>query len=323
EIGRWQPDPVNPGQEAWGPAWGQLAPFALKSVDKFVPPPMPDVASPAYATSYNEVKELGSIDSTLRTPEQTEIGLFWAYDRVGLGTPLALYNDALRAVAEQEGNTVEENAELFAKASVAMADAAIVAWDAKFAYDFWRPVTGIRDGDIDGNPLTEGDADWTPLGAPDGEDAIGFTPPFPTYISGHATFGGAVFGSLIEFYGTDDIGFTLASEELEILLADAELQELFGLNLEDAERTFSSFSEAMAENGRSRVYLGIHWDYDDLVGQEVGVDVAEALFDRRFVAAKRPGHSQGLNAGRVPEPSAAALLMVGIAACIIWRRQRG
>lgn len=327
EVGRWQPDPVNPGQEAWGPAWGQVTPFALKSVDRYLPPPTPDLTSQAFADSYNEVKALGAVDSSVRTAEQTEVGLFWAYDRVGLGTPLSLYNDTLRTVAEQQGNTTAENAKLFAKASVAMADAAIVAWNAKFDYDYWRPVTGIRDGDLDGNPLTEADPNWTPLGAPDGVDEIGFTPPFPTYISGHATFGGALFESLIEFYGTDNIEFSLSSEELSILMADPELQELYGLSLEDAERTFSSFSEAMAENGRSRVYLGIHWDFDDILGQEVGQDVAQAVFDGRFESPNRRrrgrrGHGLAPGVQPAPEPASVVLLAMGLTPWVIHRGVR-
>ncbi|HRX78492.1 MAG TPA: phosphatase PAP2 family protein, partial [Pirellulaceae bacterium] len=277
EVGYFQPDPLNPAVPAWGPAWGNVDTFAISSTDDFVPDSPPDLTSEEYAASYNEVLELGSVDSEVRTADQTEAGLFWAYDRVGLGTPLALYNDVLLQIANQQGNTMEENAALFAQASVAMADAAIVAWDTKFSEEFWRPVTAIHAGDIDGNELTEGDADWVALGAPNGEDLTGFTPQFPTYISGHATFGGALFGTLQAFYGTDNIAFELSSQELELLLENPELQEAYGLELDDATRSFSSFSEAMAENGRSRVYLGIHFDFDDTVGQEVGSAIAASV----------------------------------------------
>ncbi|WP_404309931.1 dockerin type I domain-containing protein [Neorhodopirellula lusitana] len=278
EIGYFQADPLNPDVPAWGLTWGEVDTFAISSTDEFIPETTPALTSEAYAESYNEVLELGSVDSTERTADQTEAGIFWAYDREGLGTPLALFGDVLESVATQEGNTFEENVALFAQASVAMADAAIVAWDTKFSEEFWRPITAIQQGDADGNDLTEGDADWTSLGAPDGgDDIIGFTPQFPTYISGHATFGGALFGTLQEFYGTDDISFDVTSEELEILLEDPELQEAYGLDLDDATRSFDSFSEAMAENGRSRVYLGIHFDFDDLVGQEVGQAIAASV----------------------------------------------
>ncbi|MEW4486640.1 chloroperoxidase [Thalassoglobus sp. JC818] len=274
-AGYFQVDPLNPDVPVWGPAWGEVETFAISSPEGFAPESTPALTSEEYAASYNEVKELGSFDSNVRTEDQTEAGLFWAYDNEGMGTPIALYNDVLITIAEQQGNTFEENAALFAQTSVAMADAAIVAWHTKFDENFWRPVTAIHEGDNDGNPLTEGDPNWTALGAPDGQgDIIGFTPQFPTYISGHATFGGALFGSLQEFYGTDDISFDLTSVELELLLADPDLQEAYGLDLDDAVRSFDSLSEAMAENGRSRVYLGIHFDFDDLVGQEVGQAVA-------------------------------------------------
>ncbi|MEM6553924.1 MAG: vanadium-dependent haloperoxidase [Planctomycetota bacterium] len=309
-VGHWQVDPLNPDQEAWGPAWGEVQTFAVKDVNDFMPPAMPSLDSAAYAEAYNEVKELGSVDSTMRTSEETEIGIFWAYDRVGMGTPMRLFNDALRTVADDQNNTLDENAELFAKASVAMADAGIVAWNSKFAFDFWRPVTGIRDGDLDGNADTEADGDWTPLGAPNGTTEIGFTPPFPTYLSGHATFGGAVFGVLQEFYETDDISFSLTSEELAVILANDELREEYGLELgTDAVREFDSFSEAMMENGRSRVYLGIHWNFDDTEGQITGASIASSLFSGAFVA--------------VPEPATAVLLAAGLGLMRGGRRRRG
>lgn len=278
DVGDFQADPLNPDVPTWGPAWGEVETFAISSSDDFLPETTPSLTSEEYAASYNEVLELGSVDSEIRTADQTEAGIFWAYDREGLGTPIALFNDILQTIAVQEGNTLEENAALFAQASVAMADAGITAWDTKFTEEFWRPVTAIHAGDADDNSRTEGDPDWVALGAPDGEgDEIGFTPQFPTYISGHATFGAALFGTLQDFYGTDDISFDVTSTELEILLDDPELQEAYGLDLDDATRSFDSFSEAMAENGRSRVYLGIHFDFDDLVGQEVGQAIAASV----------------------------------------------
>ncbi len=286
--GRWQPDPLNPSQEAWGPNWGNVQTFRIASVAPFLPSAPPPLSSQQYATSFNEVKELGAIDSATRTQEQTDIGKFWAYDRVGMGTPIRLYNQALRNIADIKNNTTEDNAKLFAKASVAMADAGIVAWNAKFEHDLWRPVTGIRQADTDGNPDTIADPNWTPLGAPELNDPD-FTPPFPTYISGHATFGGALFASIENFYGTDSITFGLSSDEL-----DGEI------------RMFDSLSEAMAENGRSRVYLGIHWDYDDTEGQLVGIDVANFISSSAFVTA-------------VPEPGSFAF---GVAAVAWWMRRR-
>ncbi|MCR9198584.1 MAG: hypothetical protein NXI04_08080 [Planctomycetaceae bacterium] len=285
EVGAFHADPLNPDVPVWGPGWGDVQTFAIDAAEDFAPETTPALTSEDYADSYNEVKELGAVDSTTRTADETEAGIYWAYDREGLGTPLSLYNDVIEVIARQEGNSLEENAALFAQTSVAMADAAIVAWHTKFDEEFWRPVTAIHDGELDGNPLTEDDDNWTALGAPDGgDDIIGFTPQFPTYISGHATFGGALFGSLQEFYGTDDIAFDLASNELSIIMDNPELEAAYGLDLDDAVRSFDTLSEAMEENGRSRVYLGIHFDFDDTVGQEVGQDVASAVSSEFVVA---------------------------------------
>lgn len=297
QIGKWSPDPLNPTQEAWGPEWGKLTTFALPDTSSMMPGPMPSLTSQQYTDAFNEVKELGSLNSASRTAEQTEIALFWAYDRVGMGTPMRLYLQVMEKVSAGQGNDLHENARMYALASTALADAGIVAWDAKFLYDFWRPVTGIRDADLDGNPDTIADPTWTPLGAPgglhpDGSTIPDFTPPFPTYISGHATFGGALFGSLESFYGTDDISFSLTSDETP-----------------GAVRDFDSFSEAMIENGRSRVYLGIHWNFDDMVARDVGSDISGYIATNYF----QP----------VPEPSSHVLLLAatGVLALRVRRRR--
>ena len=293
QVGHWQPDPLNPTQQAWGPAWGDVTPFRLSSAIPFMPAPPPALNSQRYADAFNEVKALGALNSSTRTAEQTDIGNFWAYDRVGMGTPMRLYNQVLRNIAQQQGNTTEQNAEMFAKTTVAMADAGIVAWNAKFKYDFWRPVTGIREADLDGNMQTEADPDWVPLGAPEpmGQN---FTPPFPTYTSGHATFGGALFASIEDFYGTDEIKFSLASDELNGMI-----------------RSFDRLSDAMAENGRSRVYLGIHWDFDDLVARTTGKDVANFISNRPFVSVVA-----------IPEPSSIMFLTCASMVATGVRRKR-
>ena len=291
-AGHWEPDPtITPTQEAWGPAWGDMQPFALASTAPYMPPPPPEMTSQAYADTFNTVKELGRLNSATRTQEQTNIGLFWAYDRQGMGTPMNLFDQILCTVATQQGNSLSDNARLFAMASVAMADAGIVAWDSKFAYDLWRPISGIRRADEDGNPLTDPDPTWVPLGAPGGDDPD-FTPPFPTYVSGHATFGGALFEILKDFYGTDDIAFSATSAEL---------------TGPEATRHFASFSKAMAENGVSRVYLGIHWHFDDTVGQIVGQQVADAVGTAYF----QP----------IPEPTTAALTL-GLGGLMLMCRRR-
>ncbi|QDU89943.1 PAP2 superfamily protein [Pirellulimonas nuda] len=296
--GHWQSDPLNPGQQAWGPAWGSMQTFAIGSTAPFAPGPPPSLDSAEYAAAFNEVKSLGAVDSVTRTADQTEIGVFWGYDRLGMGTPMRMFEQVLNNVAISQGNTDKQNAELFAKASVAMADAGIVAWDSKFEHDLWRPVTGIREADTDGNPLTIADPNWVPLGAPgglgpNGETIDNFTPPFPTYLSGHATFGGALFEVLADFYGRDDISFSLTSDELP-----------------GVTRNYTSFSEAMAENGRSRVYLGIHWNFDDALGQLAGSQVARAIMQGQFISAPA-----------VPEP-AAATLAIAVAGLVCLRRRK-
>jgi len=284
-VGHWQPDPLNPAQMAWGPEWGELKPFAVSDMNAMMPPAMPALTSQEYSDAFNEVKSLGELNSTTRTADQTEAGLFWAYDRVGIGTPMRLYIDVLDTISTQEGNSLSDNALLYAMASTSVADAGIVAWDAKFQYDFWRPISGIRQADQDGNPDTIIDPDWIPLGAPGGIHPDGsliddFTPPFPTYISGHASFGGALFGAIEEFYGTNDIAFPLESEELP-----------------GVTRHFDSLSDAMAENGRSRVYLGIHWDFDDFMARDVGKVVADDVMQNYF--------------SPVPEPETGLLVLLG------------
>jgi hypothetical protein len=271
--GHWQPDPLNPTQTAWGPGWGFVDPFALLSGDQFLPPPVPDMTGAQYAEAFNEVKSLGGdgiITPTTRTPEQTEIGLFWAYDRAGTGAPPSLYNQITQHIAEQEDNTLVENARLFALVNLAQADAGITSWDCKYKDDFWRPITAIRRAAEDGNPDTAADPTWTPLGAPgNGSTIPNFTPPFPAYVSGHATFGAAALEVLRQFYGTDNISFTIGSDELP-----------------GVTRTFASFSQAAEENARSRIYLGIHWNFDDVQGRALGVKVGDWVFDH--VAQPRP-----------------------------------
>lgn len=288
EPGNHDVDPLNPNQGFLTPGWGDVTPFVLADGSQFMPPPFPELTSAAYAEVFNEVKVVGALDAEVsdrdnngildRTDDQTEIGLFWGYDE-RLGSPARLYNEAARVVAVQEGNTVGENARLFGLVMVAMADAGINAWNAKYTYAIWRPILGIRNADLDGNPDTIEDPNWVPLGAPGNQgdpagfggapgpdadpDPVGgpdFTPPFPSYTSGHATFGGAAFTVLINFYEADNIAFDLSSDET------------------GTTRHYDSFSEAIEENSLSRIYLGVHWRIDQEQGEATGEAVGALVF---------------------------------------------
>ena len=189
------------------------------------------------------------------------------------------------------GADVVQTARLLALVNVAMADAGIAIWESKYHYDFWRPVTGIRESEPgtgpsglgDGNPATQGDPEFSPLGAPASNlTGPNFTPPFPAYPSGHATFGGALFETLRNYYGTDAIAFTFVSDELNGVTVDNQ-----GNVRPLRPRSFSSLSEAEEENGQSRIYLGIHWAFDKTEGIAQGRRVADAVFRKAFAREKQ------------------------------------
>ncbi len=287
-VGDWAPDPTHPGQKALTPGWGNVTPFTMTTGSEFRAPSPPALGSAEYAAAYNEVKALGgngTTTPTIRTAEQTQIGIFWAYDGTpGICTPPRLYNQILEQIAIQNHNTVVQNARLFAMANLAMADAGIAGWETKYYYNLWRPITAIRNGANDGNSATTADTTWTPLGAPYSNGTNGasdnFTPPFPTYVSGHATFGGALFETLKNFYGTDAMSFTLKSDELNGITTDSG-----GAGRPKITRSFTSFSQAADENAISRVYLGIHYRFDATEGVKQGSAIADNAFSH-FLKSK-------------------------------------
>lgn len=290
EPGIWRQDPISQLPPALGAHWGSVAPFVLASHDQFRLPPPPALDSAEYAAAFQEVQSLGgdgTTTPTVRTPDETHIGIFWAYDGTpSLCAPPRLYNQIATQIAEQRGTGIVELARLLALVNVAMADAGVASWDSKYEYKFWRPVTGIREADEgtgptglgDGNPDTAGDPDFSPLGAPASNTAgPNFTPPFPAYPSGHATFGGALFQTLRRFYGTDAIPFTFVSDEF-----DGETRDADGTVRPYLPRSFATLSQAEEENGQSRIYLGIHWSFDKTSGIAQGRQVADYVFDHVF-----------------------------------------
>ena len=290
-AGKWRQDPISLIPIALGGRWGTLvAPFVMDSADQFRIPPPPAMESEEYAEAYNEVKSLGGDrihTSTLRTDEQEFIGNYWAYDGTpSLCAPPRMYNQLTMHIARQKGTNVSDTARLLALVNVALADAGIASWESKFYYNFWRPIIGIRESDVgtgpeglgDGNPDTVGDLGFRPLGAPASNmSGPNFTPPFPAYPSGHATFGGAMFQILRRFYGTDQISFTFVSDEYNGITQDHQ-----GNVRELHPRSFTSLSQAEEENGQSRIYLGIHWSFDKSQGIAQGRQVADLVFDEAF-----------------------------------------
>jgi len=245
------------------PQWPVVTPFAMESPAQFRPPAPPALNSQEWADEYNLTKELGSATSATRTLEETEIARFWA-DGAGTVTPPGHWNVIAQDVSTQQGLTLEENARLFALLNIAEADAAIVSWDCKYTFHFWRPITAIRNGDLDPREDTVKEAEWTPLLV---------TPPFPEYTSGHSTFSAAGAAVLAAFFGTDDVAFTTFSEDLP-----------------GVSRSFSSFSDAALEAGMSRIYGGIHFLSANRAGLSSGGSLG--AFVAETFLRDRPGSSQ-------------------------------
>jgi len=234
------------------PQWPNVKPWTLTAPDQFRPKAPPSLTSSVYAKALNEVQSIGSATSTTRTADQTAIARFWA-GSPGTATPPGQWNMIAQGVAEQSNLGLLETAHLYAVLDMALADAAIVCWDAKYEYELWRPITAIRNADQDDNSATTADPGWTPLLT---------TPAFPSYTSGHSTFSMTAATTMARLLGTDNISFTVASEVPGV-----------------ADRKFSSFSAAAEEAGLSRIYGGIHYSFDNTEGQRAGRRLGEYVVD--------------------------------------------
>jgi hypothetical protein len=233
--------------------WGQVRPFVLDRGDQFRPPAPPPLTSDAYAAAVNEVESLGSAASSTRTSDQTQIGTFWT-------PPIQnFWNQIAETAASDHGSDLETTARLFAVLDLSFADSAIAFYDAKYAFQLWRPVTAIRLADTDGNPQTLADPAWTPL--------VGKTPADPSYPGAHSTISAAGADVLASFYG------------------DAEQFSVTSPALPGVTRSFATFSAAAEEAGLSRIYAGVHTRLDHDSGVQLGHEVAAYVMQHVLLPA--------------------------------------
>jgi len=246
--GAWQPTP--PGLlPALLPGFAQVAPFALAGASQFRPGPPPALASHKWADAYNEVKAWGAATGSPRTDEQTEIGRFYTEHAV------AQYSRAFRRYVNAKGLSVRKAARFFAIANTSILDSQIACWDAKFTYNFWRPVTAIRAGDTDGNPETEPDPAWIGLAT---------TPPHPEYPAAHGCWTSATARTLEHFNGTDNVRFALDSA------------------VTGTTRVFASTRALTAEIIDARIYGGMHYRFSGKAGAHIGEQVADYVAAHYF-----------------------------------------
>jgi hypothetical protein len=269
-AGIWRADPLDPGQQALDPHWGSVRPFALDAAElgaivRALPRP-PGYNGPgqpynllnsAYRRALVQVRNVGSVRASPANASSTLNAIFWSYDE-GRGTPIRLYNQAARAVALRGASPLDVvgYARLFFLVNLAMADAGIAAWAAKYRYDTWRPIHAIRLDPVDCDP------GWTPLGKQLPYAPVQHcSPPFPGYVSGHAAFGEALFHTLRRFYSTDAFTFVLASDELP-----------------RQARRYTTFTGASQANARSRLELGVHFSFDNSAGRTLGLRVSDRAY---------------------------------------------
>ena len=246
---------VPPFNFIFAPQWENVKLFGLLAKDQFRSAPHPALNSTQYAQAFNEVKEVGKLNSIVRSPEQTTYARFW-YEFSEAG-----WNRVARTAAANKKLNLLETARLFALVDIALADAYTAGWDSKFHYNFWRPYTAIRLANIDGNNATAPDALWEPAEP---------TPPVQDYPSTHSALGNAAAAVLARILG-DNTAFTMTS---------------FTAVPAGSTRSFTSFSQAANENADSRVMAGIHFRFSCEAGQEMGSRIGNWLVDNRLKPLK-------------------------------------
>jgi hypothetical protein len=256
DPGMWRP--VLPAFVNDPNAWlKDVKPFMIRSGTQFGSKGPHSLGSKAYAKDFNEVKAVGSLNSTVRTADQTHAARYWAEN------PPGTWSRVFRTLSAQRGVSLTGNARLYAMLYMTAADSLITVWNDKARFLFWRPITAIREAGTDGNPATAADPAWEPL-IP--------TPPYTEHSSGHAGLSGSFVATLQDFFGTDKIGWT-------------------DTNGGGLTRSFSRFSQAIDEVVEARVWSGIHFHASDEQGAEIGRDVAH-FRDHYFFRSMR-GRSFG------------------------------
>jgi len=232
-----------------------MRPFAMREPSQFRPGPPPALASEAWARDYNEIKAIGSRSSTQRTPEQASIARYWYYSGVLSLTP------QMQQAARAAGPHISDRARILALTNMAASDAGVAVFDAKYAYNFWRPLTAIRNGDIDGNDATERDAAWLPL-----LDA----PMHPEYPCAHCITSTAVGEVLASVLGTGELATPLSAPAAGVPPAEA------------AVRSWRRVSDIATEMSNARIWSGIHFRNSTEVGAAMGREIGRYVLETQL-----------------------------------------
>ncbi|MGN7437560.1 MAG: phosphatase PAP2 family protein [Alcanivorax sp.] len=247
------------------PGWGAVKPWAMKSKSKYLAVEFPDARSPEFGEQFKKLKALGAHDSKVRTEEETEIAFFWEDGPRGV-TPPGHWQLIAMLLSQHRNYSLLKQAKLFALLSMSQADAAITAWDSKYTHDIIRPETTIRQRahKFDNPMIKDGlQRNWR---------SLIFTPDFPAYTSGHSTFSGVSARMIANFLGTDKVSFSLTPPDLVN----------WPKQLSGVKRSWTSLWQAAEENGASRIYGGVHWDYDNTEGLRVGKELADEVYKTAF-----------------------------------------
>ncbi len=248
--GEYRPTP--PDQTEFGAPWlADVKPFLAEDITVYRTAGPYELDSAEYAADLNEVKEKGALEGSTRTPEEEALMVFWA-------TPLGQWSATERALATEKDLDIVEAARLFGISGLAMGEAFIATWNDKYHWMFWRPVTAIHEADTDGNDATEADPDWAPVV---NSQTPPNTPPYPDHPSGWNTYTGAIIGAMQEYFGTDEMAFTVNSPNAD-------------------PKSFTSFTEGLQDGIELRVLQGIHFRNGDEAGVEVGKKAAKAAAER-------------------------------------------